>query len=234
MFCRVNWEAHKNDPTTTPMFRDLVSKSPHCAHSQFEFGIDEALSEISAYDEENSGSAHTLEPNGFVFHESRCGSTLVANSLAAFNPEKSRAYSESPPPIAALQACGDGFKTCSEDDAAELFQKVITLMGRTDDPNETHLFFKIQSIGSKYINVMNIAYPDIPWIFVYRNPVEVMMSHLSVDVNRANCMRSSRDPPSDYKKMIKSKGISMRSLTPEEHCAVHLVSYLRIFFICLF
>ena len=33
-----------------------------------------------------------LKLHGVVFHESRCGSTLVANSLAAFNPERKRVY----------------------------------------------------------------------------------------------------------------------------------------------
>ncbi|CAN0367157.1 unnamed protein product, partial [Ectocarpus sp. 13 AM-2016] len=37
-----------------------------------------------------------LPPKGFIYHETRCGSTLVANMLATLAP--SRVFSESKPP----------------------------------------------------------------------------------------------------------------------------------------
>lgn len=38
-----------------------------------------------------------VPPRGFVYHETRCGSTLVANMLAA--PSSNRVFSESKPPV---------------------------------------------------------------------------------------------------------------------------------------
>ena len=34
------------------------------------------------------------------------------------------------------------------------------------------MFFKVSSIGSKNIDVMQRAFPTVPWIFVYRDPGE--------------------------------------------------------------
>lgn len=209
------------------MFRDLISKSPHCAHSQFDFSIDRAFQKSKEFDKisESQTQVHTMIPNGFVLHESRCGSTLVANSLAAMNPEQTRVYSESAPFLAALTICGEGFTRCSIEETADILKKVVFLMGRTDDHREKHMFFKIQSAGTKFISVLKVAFPETPWIFVYRDPVEVMMSHLGIpDIEKANCLRSKHHPAPDFLQMISAKGVSLSSLSYEEFCAVHLVS----------
>ena len=232
IFCKLDWAKHKNNPSSYPMFRDLKEASPECRHKiQYDLntlvklarGYDRRLNSVVA----NETTPHVMEPKGFVFHESRCGSTLAANALAVTNPESTRVYSESGPPILALQSCGlhmNGAKSmCSIDQAALLFRDVIYMMGRTDNRMETNLFFKIQSIGTKTIDVFQKAFPTTPWIFVYRDPVHVMMSQLAYGSQNANCIHQLSDIP-DYKlKYLDSMGRDVRSLTPEEKCALHLV-----------
>lgn len=44
------------------------------------------------------------------------------------------------------------------------------------------------------------AFPDTPWAFIFRQPVQTMMSHLDPQKNNQNnapCMRSKRHPPND-------------------------------------
>lgn len=67
---------------------------------------------------------HVMPPSGFVFHESRVGSTLVANALTAMNPEGHRVYSESHPINNALKACQGVLSTCDMDANVDLFQDV--------------------------------------------------------------------------------------------------------------
>jgi hypothetical protein len=97
-------------------------------------------------------------------------STLVANSLAAMDPEAHRVFSESTPINMALSVCEDMGSDCDMDMAANLFRDVVYLMGRTNSPKEKHLFFKVSSAGTKRMNVMREALPTTPWIFVYRTP----------------------------------------------------------------
>lgn len=165
-----------------------------------------------------------MKPNGFVFHESRCGSTLAANALIAMEPSQNRVYSESSPPIQAIKACGLGGRECAEGTAVKLFKDVIFLMGRTDDVNEKNLFFKIQSIGTKYIDIFLEAFPSTPWIFVYRKPTHIMISQLAMGVKRANCVHQLRDVPKETRQMLADQGMSVRGLNPEQKCALHLVS----------
>jgi hypothetical protein len=209
------------------MFRDLVSHSPSC-RNPFELDLKQVVNEIRRIDNDNANSneknnnSHTLYPTGFVFHESRCGSTLVANSLAAMNPTKHRVYSESSPPIVALRACGFEGQDCPEGRAVELVQDVIYVMGRTDRPEEEDMFFKIQSIGSRYLPVFLEAFPDTPWIYVYRDPVQIMMSQLANGENRANCVRQLRDVPQKRVEKLLEDGKVVENLPAVEKCALHL------------
>lgn len=207
------------------MFRFLVQESTSCS-TPLEVDLNEAVRKAKEYDFSH-GTKHHMEPKGFVFHESRCGSTLVANSLAAMDPSKNRVYSESHPPLQALKSCGDDETSCNGNQAVQLFRDVVYLMGRTNDPIETNLFFKIQSLGSKNIAIAQEAFPSVPWIYVYREPVQVMMSHVKDGVRHANCVRQLSRSSSMVKNILISKGLTFSSLTPEQKCALHLVSHTK-------
>eukprot|EP00586_Coscinodiscus_wailesii_P007608 CAMPEP_0172520810 /NCGR_PEP_ID=MMETSP1066-20121228/292217_1 /TAXON_ID=671091 /ORGANISM="Coscinodiscus wailesii, Strain CCMP2513" /LENGTH=203 /DNA_ID=CAMNT_0013303623 /DNA_START=1189 /DNA_END=1800 /DNA_ORIENTATION=+ len=98
-------------------------------------------------------------------------------------------------------------------------------MGLTNDVEESRLFFKVQSIGTKSIAVMRAAFPRVPWVFVYRDPVQVMMSHLKTKEQRsAVCLRYRSRPQEDLKMLVKEAGRDVASLSTEEHCAAHLAS----------
>lgn len=222
VFCHVDFYLHKKDPSTVPMFRDLVGKSMHCKDGRFELDLQSIVNDSRAHDaaaNDEPTSVHTIPPTGFVFHESRCGSTLVANSLMAMDPAKNRVYSESAPPIAAAKAAARNEK------GIELFRDVIYLMGRSNVPSERRLFFKIQSIGTKSISVFRKAFSEVPFIFVFREPLEVMRSHIKVEgKDKANCLRSKRNPPDDLKNLVRKHGEEIRSLPSEDFCAAHLAT----------
>eukprot|EP00978_Attheya_sp_CCMP212_P006503 scaffold14942_cov47-Attheya_sp.AAC.6 len=210
------------------MFRDLVAASPDCQTSIVTLDLKYIAELAHAYDAEmaelGTNVPHAMEPTGFVFHESRCGSTLVANSLIGMDPKHHRVYSESAPPMKALAACGEDYQSCDVEIAADLFRDVVYLMGRTNDAEESNLFFKIQSAGSKNIATFQTAFPHTPWIFVYREPVQVMMSQLRVArIEQANCVRSRRSPPKRIKSLVQNIiGEHASDLHYEDYCAAHL------------
>jgi hypothetical protein len=190
------------------------------------------------YDNANNrtedSAAVALKIGGFVFHESRCGSTLVANLLASSYPDHHRVYSESPPPIMALQVCGENYEYCTIDIAASIFRSVIYLMSRQQSiESEKTVFFKIQSIGSRSIRTFLNAFPSTPWIFVYRDSIHVMMSHLKYGHRHANCIWAHRRPPSSVINIVfkynnstskSAATTTVRNLVPEHYCAAHLAS----------
>jgi hypothetical protein len=234
IFCHLDWDLHKNSPSTVPMNKDLINQSKLCKSSTIRVDLHEAVTKAREFDrlkQKNTNTSsslspmvRTMEPKGFVFHESRCGSTLVANSLAAFDPEKTRVYSESSPPINAAKL----YNPAEEEESLQLVRDVIYLMGRTNDEKEEHLFFKIQSIGVKSIHIFRKAFPQTPWLFVYRDPVQVMRSHLkSQGTSQAVCLRSKRSPQQDLIKLVHRIGgidKNLSTLSTEEFCAAHLAT----------
>lgn len=204
-----------------PMFNDLV-RSPSCVKTMFEYNLKEIVNLATNMDRSD---VHAIEPSGFIFHESRCGSTLVANALTAMDPEQHRVYSEARPPLQAMMICGLTGEKCPPHKAAELFQDVVYMMGRTRDSKEKKLFFKIPSMGTKYIDVVMEAFPNTPWIFVYRDPVQIMMSQLALGIRKAICIRQlTINVPVSTNKFLASIGRSIKDLSPVEKCAVQLVS----------
>lgn len=226
---------------SVPMFRDLVKHSPMCSEDPDDWpensdippgrvrvNLKRLIDAVHAAeaDEKKEGLAKNLQLTGVVFHESRCGSTLVANSLIGMNPSKHRVYSESSPPIQALGVCGENYGRCSLDQAAQIVKDVMYLMGRTDNHDETRYFFKIQSAGTRNLDVFRKAFPETPWLFVYRDPVQVMMSHFAQGEKSATCLQSKRHPHHFLQDLAERKGYdrSLSEFKPVKFCAAHLAT----------
>lgn len=233
-FCTLDWSVHKLDPASTPMFRDLTAKSASCdGPRKMDLGkvVQAARERDSDINPRRVSSVHVLNLAAVVFHESRCGSTLVANILAGMNPAAHRVYSESPPPLHALKTvCGEDYSHCTKTISARILRDVIYLMSRSNDLKETRVFFKVQSLGSRNIEVFQQAFPATPWLFVYRDPVEILMSQLANGPRNANCVRPQRlhTQPTSVHRVWQHRGSSattnLKTLSPEEYCAVHLAT----------
>lgn len=71
LFCKLDFAQYSSNPASNPMFRHLVEASNCDAHS-----IAVPMHVVLAMPVVNP-------PTGFVFHQSRCGSTLVSNILGS-------------------------------------------------------------------------------------------------------------------------------------------------------
>ena len=229
-FCAINFSTQKESPSDVPMFRDVVKASPGCGEgTNIRVDLRESVELTRDFDVDNADInplPAILDLRGVVFHESRCGSTLAANSMMALNPQKHRVYSESSPPLQAMKACGEGYhKLCSVEAAANLLKDVIYIMGRSNDPREENLFFKFQSITTRSLETFRAAFPTTPWIFMYREPVEVLASQLNVPggrISKANCVRSKSSPM--IRAFIDKSEYHFDDLIDEEFCAIHLAT----------
>lgn len=230
-FCQVDWQSHKVDPSTTPMFRDVIGASPDCDDPWIVPDLAAVVAELRASDT-NNAHVHTLDIGGLVFHESRCGSTLVANLLQAAHPAAHRVHSESPPPLTVLRLG----ELRPAQQLSTLLRDVLYLMARSNDPAETRVFFKIQSVGSRHIAVAQQALPAVPWMFVFRDGVQILMSHFAAGpkhVRRSNCARMYGRPPKVVRKRLAEAahpgGAAVLDPGPltvpvEAYCAAHFAT----------
>lgn len=122
------------------------------------------------------GESPGLPPTGFIFHMSRCGSTLVSQMLASI--DKNIVISEPPPVDAVLRADTRG-RLESEETRLIWLRWMINAFGQKRYPGEEYLFIKFDSWSTTDLGLIRRAFPDVPWIFLYRNPVEVIVSQMN-------------------------------------------------------
>lgn len=118
-----------------------------------------------------------LQPSGFIFHMSRCGSTLLTQMLAA--PPSDIVVSEADPIDAVVQARLRR-PDLSQDRQARWLASIIGALGRKRRGDERAYFIKLDSWHSQELPLFRRAFPTVPWLFLYRDPVEVLVSHLRV------------------------------------------------------
>jgi hypothetical protein len=122
---------------------------------------------------EIAGSQPGLQPAGFIFHMSRCGSTLISQMLAA-TPENI-VLSEAAPIDDILRA---HFRDpgIPEEQQVQWLQWLVGLLARRRHPAEKNVFIKFDCWHVMFLPLIHRAFPNVPWIFLYREPLEVMAS----------------------------------------------------------
>jgi hypothetical protein len=114
---------------------------------------------------------HPGRPAGLIFHTSRCGSTLVSQMLAVL--PGTIMVSEAEPVDTLLR----GFPGLREEERTAALRGLLGALGRPRNPGERHLVFKLDAWSALQLPLLRRAFPGVPWAFVYRDPVEVLVSH---------------------------------------------------------
>ncbi len=116
-----------------------------------------------------------VKPDGLIFHMSRCGSTLVARMLASI--AHSVTVSE-PPPLDAVLQIVRARTDQPWPERVRLLQAMVGALGRDTLPSGARYFIKLDSWHTAALPLFRAAFPDTPWVFLYRDPIEVMVSHM--------------------------------------------------------
>ena len=119
-------------------------------------------------------SCSGMAPSGFIFHMSRCGSTLISQMLAAL--DRVLVISEAPAIDDVLQA--DVYVPgIREDEQVQWLRAVVSALGQAQAGQKLY-FIKLDAWHIHKLPLLHSAFPATPWIFMYRNPIEVLVSQL--------------------------------------------------------
>ncbi|MBS0470607.1 MAG: aspartyl beta-hydroxylase [Proteobacteria bacterium] len=110
-------------------------------------------------------------PAGFVFHMSRCGSTLAAQMFAS-DPQ-TIAVSEAQPLDQVLQLAARNPAA-----APMLVRDMVAALCQIRDDRSTRAVIKLDSWHTLALPLFRQVFPEVPWVFLYREPVEVLASQL--------------------------------------------------------
>ena len=124
-------------------------------------------------------TADGIAPSGFMFHISRCGSTLSAKALAR-SPRHVVINQGGPLQRGFWATITRDWTEGAEPSEQNLnaFRNLVLAMARRRNAEEAYSFVKFISWNTLYMDFAMQAFPDVPAVFLYRNPVEVIASVL--------------------------------------------------------
>ncbi|MCD0471253.1 sulfotransferase family protein [Flavobacterium sp. JAS] len=111
-----------------------------------------------------------VELKSLVFHVSRCGSTMLSQSLATSS--ENIMISEAPIIDDILRSDRFGL-----DKKTILLKAVITFLGQKRFPEQKNLILKLDAWHIFNAGYLRSIFPDIPFALLYRKPIEVLKSH---------------------------------------------------------
>jgi hypothetical protein len=109
---------------------------------------------------------------GLIFHMTHCGSTLVAQMLASL---PANVVLSEPRPIDWILRAPTQLAGVSEDQLVQWLRVMVGALGRRRHPPERDLFIKFDGWHVTALPLLRRAFPQAPWAFIYREPVEVLV-----------------------------------------------------------
>lgn len=164
------WLYTNGDQFTGPFFDESISK---CLSHPFNSNPFKPFSNINVIPEWAS-SINGIEPTAFIFHISRCGSTLISQSLALNNHHIVLPEAAFIDEVLRLTKNKDG---ASAANGEEMIKATIKIYGQNPDGKKKHLFIKADSWHIHFIPLIRKLYPKVPFVLLYRRPDEVIRSH---------------------------------------------------------
>ncbi|WP_212628982.1 sulfotransferase family protein [Pseudomonas sp. KB-10] len=166
---QVDWCWFGEQRLTRPFFRDDVEQALRLPFNQA-FRRQTGLDALLTWQTASPG----LTPSAFIFHASRCGSTLMAQMLAAL--EGNIVLSEPPPLDSLLRAHRLDSRVAPRQSA--WLAALLSAYGQRRSGNEQRLFIKLDAWNVFEAPMLLALYPDVPRLFLYRDPLEIVVSQL--------------------------------------------------------
>jgi hypothetical protein len=197
----IEWRWLGEHSLTEPFFNDTMNRAVRNPFTLL-FRHETPLETLRSRAEIRPG----LRPAGFIFHMSRCGSTLVSQALSA-SPENV-VISEAP----ALDSLLRGGTQVDPEQRIAWIRWIASALGQQRTGQETRCFIKLDCWHIPYLPLLREAFPDVPWIFLYRDPLEVLASHDGAPA-------LWRVPGMLDPELIGMDLASVRAMDPLEYCA---------------
>src|SRR5262249_16445517 len=166
----VDWVHFAGERLVAPFFEESLRRASCRPFNQM-FSYRTTLGDFLA----TAKLDEALAPDGFIFHMSRCGSTLVSQMLAAL--PNNIVVSEAAPLDAAVRL-SNSLPPRSPDKHVGVLAPRVAPLGRRRSGAERHYVIKLDGWHALAFPLFRRAFPQVPWVFLYRDPVEVLVSQM--------------------------------------------------------
>jgi hypothetical protein len=155
-----------------------------------------------------------IDPAGVIFHVSRCGSTLLVNTMKAGG--ECTVLSEAPMIDSLIRQRsfnGISVGVAGDDNKRQrLLQAVVSLYTACFGQQ---VLIKAHTSHILHVSRMRSAWPSVPFILNVRNPVEVMASNLAMPADWVRSILA----PYGHENVFGFTGPETRRMSIEEYCA---------------
>ena len=119
----------------------------------------------------------SVPPTGFIFHSSRCGSTLVANACRAISGAIVLSEANAIDKLIA-RFITDVDNPIKESLYSVFLRGVVHALAQRRTASARHLFIKFACCSFAQLERVKRIWPNVPWLFLYRDPVETIVSNM--------------------------------------------------------
>jgi hypothetical protein len=112
---------------------------------------------------------------GIIFHMSRCGSTLISRMLAAV--ERNVVVSE-PDVLDAMARADLRVPGLARETHVRWLRGMAAALGQQRAGGEDGFYLKLDAWHVHDMALFAAAFPGVPWVFLYRSPLEVLVSNV--------------------------------------------------------
>ncbi len=170
----VDWCYRGTTPLRAAFFQDDVQQ---LLRSPFNLAFRRytPISDLVTWAEKTSRHTRHAPLKAFIAHASRCGSTLVAQMLAH---QPTHVVMSEPPMLDTLLGIRAQLPDVTHEQHVRWLRALVFALGQAP-VNETHLVIKLDAWHVLQHDLLSSAFPGLPWIFIYRNPVEIAVSQLN-------------------------------------------------------
>lgn len=165
----LRWLYLADQPINSPFFGDTQQRClshPYNSQSKAVVSSLDGLIDMAQ-------TVPSVAPSAFIFHVSRCGSTLLSQLLSL--NERHIMLSEVPL-LDSLLRLTDTIRQSSAHQQEQAFQAALRLLSHKRTGLETHVFIKTDSWHVLGYDTLRRLYPTTPFILLYRSPDAVLRS----------------------------------------------------------
>ncbi len=133
------------------------------------------ISEMVEWANRSAGKVRVAPLRTLVSHVSRCGSTLVGQMLAH---QPTHVVMSEPPMLDMLINIRHRLPHISHEQQVEWLRALVYALGQIP-AQQHHLVIKLDAWHIIEHELIAAAFPGVPWLFLYRDPVEVAASQFA-------------------------------------------------------
>ncbi len=165
----IQWALLGEERLLDPFFEQTLQRVMRRPFQQL-FRRETTVDEVLAW----TAICQRLPLRGVIFHMSRCGSTLISQMLAAV---PHHVVASEPAPLDLLLRAPLHRPGLPLGTHLAWIRAMVAALGQPRTGTEDAFFLKLDCWHVHQVDLLRAAFPEVPFLFLYRDPIEVMVSH---------------------------------------------------------